>query len=90
MPLGIIDGITTNPSLLAKEAGDTEQILQEDLPDRAGPDQRRGRRHRLRGHDARGPRLAAIDKHIVVKVPFTRDGVQGVQGARRAKASAST
>ena len=35
VPLGIIDGITTNPSLLAKEAGDYREHPQEDLPDRA-------------------------------------------------------
>ena len=27
VPLGIIDGITTNPSLLAKESGDSRQLL---------------------------------------------------------------
>ena len=27
VPLGIIDGITTNPSLLAKEPGTTREIL---------------------------------------------------------------
>ena len=56
VPLGIIDGITTNPSLLAKEGGDYRGDPQEDLPDRAGADERRGRRHRRRGHDPRGPR----------------------------------
>ena len=35
VPLGIIDGVTTNPSLLAKEAGDYRADPQEDLPDRA-------------------------------------------------------
>ena len=48
VPLGIIDGITTNPSLLAKEAGDYRADPQEDLPDRQGPGQRRSRRDRLR------------------------------------------
>ena len=28
--LGVVDGITTNPSLLAKERGDPEEILLED------------------------------------------------------------
>ena len=27
VPLGIIDGVTTNPSLMAKEGGDPKQIL---------------------------------------------------------------
>ena len=29
VPLGIVDGATTNPSLLAKEAGDPQKILKE-------------------------------------------------------------
>ena len=48
VPLGIIDGITTNPSLLAKEGGDYRADPQEDLPHREGPGQRRGRRDRRR------------------------------------------
>ena len=48
VPLGIIDGITTNPSLLAKEKGRLPRDPEEDLPDREGPDQRRGRRDRRR------------------------------------------
>ena len=53
--LGILDGVTTNPSLLAKEAGDYRQIPQADLPDREGTGERRSRGHRLRWH---GPRRA--------------------------------
>ena len=56
VPLGIIDGITTNPSLLAKEAGDYRAILKKICQIVQGPDQRRGRRDRRRGHDPRGPR----------------------------------
>ena len=36
VPLGIIDGVTTNPSLMAKENGDPAEIIRIDLPDRAG------------------------------------------------------
>ncbi len=45
--LGILDGVTTNPSLMAKEGGDYRQDPQADLPDREGAGQRRGRGHRL-------------------------------------------
>ena len=54
--LGIIDGVTTNPSLLAKEPGDYPREPEEDLRDRQGPGQRRGDGDRLRRHDARGAR----------------------------------
>ena len=56
VPLGIIDGITTNPSLLAKEPGDYREILKKICQIVQGSDERRGRRDRLRGHDPRGPR----------------------------------
>ena len=55
VPLGIIDGITTNPSLLAKESGDPRDH-QADLPDRRRPGERGGRLAGHRGHDRRGPR----------------------------------
>ena len=54
--IGIIDGVTTNPSLMAKEPGDPREIIEAHLPDRQGPGQRRGPRHRRRGHDPRGAR----------------------------------
>ena len=54
--IGIIDGVTTNPSLLAKEPGDYRAEPQEDLRHRQGAGQRRGRRHRFRRHDPRRPR----------------------------------
>ena len=56
VPLGIIDGITTNPSLLAKEGGRLSRDPEADLPDREGPDERRGRGDRRRRHDPRRAR----------------------------------
>ncbi len=41
--LGVVDGITTNPSLLAKETGDPEQILVEICKTIDGPISARGR-----------------------------------------------
>ena len=49
VPLGIIDGITTNPSLLAKESGDYRGDPEEDLPDRQGPTAPRSSRPRPKG-----------------------------------------
>ena len=80
--LGIIDGITTNPSLLAKETGRLHvRSCKQHLPIGEGTGERRSRRHRPRGHGARGPRSRLDHEHIVVKVPFTQDGVRGLQDA---------
>jgi transaldolase len=76
VPLGIIDGITTNPSLLAKEAGDYKQILKKICQMVQGPTSAEVVATDAAGMIREGRELAAIDDHIVVKVPFTRDGVK--------------
>ena len=76
VPLGIIDGITTNPSLLAKEPGDYKDILKRICQVVKGPTSAEVVATDADGMIREGRDLAAIDEHIVVKVPFTRDGVK--------------
>jgi transaldolase len=76
VPLGIIDGITTNPSLLAKEPGDYRDILKRICRIVKGPTSAEVVATDYDGMIRQGRDLSAIDEHIVVKVPFTRDGVK--------------
>jgi transaldolase len=76
VPLGIIDGITTNPSLLAKEGGDYKAILKKICGIVKGPTSAEVVATDADGMIREGRELAAIDEHIVVKVPFTREGVK--------------
>jgi len=76
VPLGIIDGITTNPSLLAKESGDYRDILKKICNIVKGPTSAEVVATDYEGMLRQGRDLASIDPHIVVKVPFTRDGVR--------------
>src|SRR6478735_4872884 len=76
VPLGIIDGITTNPSLLAKEGGDYKSILKKICQIVKGPTSAEVVATDADGMIREGRELAAIDEHIVVKVPFTKDGVK--------------
>jgi transaldolase len=76
VPLGIIDGITTNPSLLAKEGGDYKSILKRICQIVKGPTSAEVVATDYDGMLREGRDLAAIDEHIVVKVPFTKDGVK--------------
>lgn len=76
MPLGIIDGITTNPSLLAKETGDYKELLKKICQLVKGPVSAEVVATTADGMIREGRELAAIDEHIVVKVPFTREGVK--------------
>ena len=75
-PLRIVDGVTTNPSLLAKELGDPHGILARICRAVRGPVSAEVVATDAGGMLAEGRRLAAIDDDIVVKVPFGRPGVQ--------------
>ena len=76
VPLGIIDGITTNPSLLAKEGGDYRGLLKRICQIVKGPTSAEVVATDADGMVREGRELAAIDPHIVVKVPFTKEGVK--------------
>ena len=74
--LGILDGVTTNPSLLAKESGDYRDILKQICTAVKGPVSAEVVATDTPGMIREGRDLAGIDKHIVVKVPFTKEGVK--------------
>jgi transaldolase len=74
--LGIIDGITTNPSLLAKEGGDYRTILKTICDLVKGPVSAEVVATDYEGMVREGRDLASISEHIVVKVPFTKAGVR--------------
>src|ERR671921_1665319 len=74
--LGVIDGVTTNPSLMAKEKGDGHQIIKEICRIVQGPVSAEVVATDTEGMLREGRELASIDPHIVVKVPFTKDGVK--------------
>jgi transaldolase len=76
VPLGIIDGITTNPSLLAKEGGDYRAILKRICQIVKGPTSAEVVATDAEGMIREGRDLRSIDEHIVVKVPFTKEGVK--------------
>jgi transaldolase len=75
VPLGIIDGITTNPTLLAKEGGDYRGLLKRICQIVKGPTSAEVVSTDVEGMLREGRELAALDEHIVVKVPFTKAGV---------------
>ena len=74
--IGIIDGVTTNPSLLAKEPGDYRQNLKKICQVVRGPVSGEVVATDFAGMMREGHDIAAIDEHMVVKVPLTRDGIR--------------
>jgi transaldolase len=74
--LGIIDGVTTNPSLMAKEGGDARGHLKRICEVVKGPVSGEVVATDFAGMIREGHDIAAIDQHMVVKVPLTRDGIR--------------
>ena len=79
VPLGIIDGATTNPSLMAKESGDPRAIIKRICGIVQGPVSAEVVSTEAAGMIAEGRELAKIDEHVVVKVPFTREGMKALK-----------
>jgi len=79
MPLGIVDGVTTNPSLMAKEGGDPRAIIKQICQLVKGPVSAEVVATDAAGMIREGRDWAAFDEHIVVKVPFTREGVKALK-----------
>src|SRR6186713_1201721 len=74
--IGIIDGVTTNPSLLAKEPGDYRENLKKICRIVQGPVSGEVVATDFAGMMREGHDIAAIDEHMIVKVPLTRDGIR--------------
>ncbi|MFX0000767.1 MAG: fructose-6-phosphate aldolase [Candidatus Hermodarchaeota archaeon] len=77
--LGIIDGVTTNPTLLAKEGADPTEQLRKICELVNGPVSGEvvGLTTEEMVNEAR--ELAKIAPNIVVKIPFTKDGIKAVK-----------
>jgi transaldolase len=76
---GIVDGITTNPSLLAKEGVNLEKRIKEILKVVNGPISAEVIATDTKGMLKEGRRYAKWHKNIHVKVPCTPDGLVAVK-----------
>src|SRR4249919_533540 len=74
--IGIIDGVTTIPSLLVKEPGDYRENLKKICGIVKGPVSGEVTATDFSGMIQQGHDIAAIDPYMVVKVPLTRDGIR--------------
>ena len=81
--LGVLDGVTTNPSLMAKEGISGEEAVEKHYKDICsivdGDVSAEVIATDLRGMVKEGERLASLHPNIVVKVPMTRDGVKALK-----------
>jgi transaldolase len=73
---GLLDGVTTNPSLIAKTGRPYNEVLKEICSVVEGSVSAEVTAIDLDGMIAQGTRLAAIASNIAVKVPMTWDGLK--------------
>jgi transaldolase len=73
--LGVLDGVTTNPSLVAKEGKDFRATLREIVSVVNGPISAEVTSTDVDEMLEQGQELAGISPNIVVKVPVTREGL---------------
>jgi transaldolase len=74
--LGVIDGVTTNPSLVSKEGRKFSEVLQEICRIVDGPVNAEVVSTDYQGMMKEGRELAKINRRIVVKVPMTQAGLK--------------
>ena len=77
--LGLIDGVTTNPTLMAREGRNAEQVLNEICALVSGPVSAEVISLESSGMVSEAQKLAKIAKNIVVKVPLTKEGLKAVK-----------
>lgn len=77
--MGMVDGVTTNPSLIAKEKGEFTAIIKEICSIVDGPVSAEVISLDYQGMINEARELAALAKNIVVKIPMTTEGLKAVR-----------
>jgi len=76
---GLVDGVTTNPSLIAKTGRRLEAVVEEIVGIVDGPISVETISLDAEGMVAEGRKFVAIHKNIVVKCPLTREGLKATK-----------
>ncbi len=77
--LGMVDGVTTNPSLIAREGRGFDEVVREILAEVEGPVSLEVLSPEADGMVAEGRKLAGFGDHVVVKVPLTTEGLKATR-----------
>ena len=81
--LGIVDGVTTNPSLIAKEGRDFRQVVEEICAIVDGPISAEAVSLDAEGMVAEAESLSKIHDNVVIKIPMTAEGLKAVTACTR-------
>jgi len=79
--MGVICGVTTNPSLIAKEGRDYKTVLKEiaEIVDGAISGEVKATTEDAEGMIAEGREIAALHPNMVVKIPMTAEGLKAIK-----------
>lgn len=77
--LGVIDGVTTNPTLISKESRPAKEILKEICSLVSGPVSAEVISLEVNGMVSEARELAKIAKNIVIKIPLMKEGLKAVR-----------
>ena len=77
--MGVICGVTTNPSLIAKEGRDFNEVIKEITEIVVGPISGEVVSEDAEGMIKEGREIAAIHKNMIVKIPMTVEGLKAVK-----------
>lgn len=77
--MGLLDGVTTNPSLVAKEKKDFKELLKEIIEVVDGPISAEVVSTDYEGMLKEAEELSAIHKNIVIKIPLIPEGIKAVK-----------
>jgi len=77
--LGVVDGVTTNPSLVAKTGKDFKTVIDEIVAEVDGPISAEAISLAADGMVQEGRELAKIHENIVVKIPMTVEGLKAIK-----------
>ncbi len=74
--MGLVDGVTTNPSLIAKEGRNVEDVIKEIIQIVDGPISAEVLSTNSEGMIQEALKLSGIHENIVIKIPMTKDGIK--------------
>ncbi len=79
LKLGVVDGVTTNPSLIAKENKSFDVVIREILAVVKGPVSLEVLSLAAEGMVQEGKKLAALGDNVVIKIPMTMEGLKATR-----------
>jgi transaldolase len=79
LALGMVDGVTTNPSLIAKEKKDFAAVVKDILKIVKGPVSLEVISPDAKGMFSEGKKLARLGNNVVIKVPISTEGLKATR-----------